>query len=199
MTETSIRIQALEPEKRCRFTPKAEACVLGRSVPSGKFGLGSGTTLRPRAEHVVPIEASHERREQDLKAARPRGRQGAPVIRLSAGHSAVQARFKANTRGVSRGVPERQRTAVHGHRNALVWRVLRLARAQHARVLARVQRHSGNFVKTFKRDCVYVGDVDSARTVLTALPAYLPGYNENHLHQGLKMPSPRQFRRAHST
>ncbi len=52
------------------------------------------------------------------------------------------------------------------------------------------------FVKTFKRDYVYLGDVASARSVLAALPAWFADYNENHPHSGLNMLSPRQFRRA---
>jgi transposase InsO family protein len=55
------------------------------------------------------------------------------------------------------------------------------------------------FVKTFKRDYVYVGDVDSARAVLLALPRWFADYNENAPHKGLTMLSPRQFRRAQST
>lgn len=55
------------------------------------------------------------------------------------------------------------------------------------------------FVKTFKRDYVYFGDVDSAATVLAALPRWFADYNENHPHKGLNMLSPRQFRRARST
>ena len=55
------------------------------------------------------------------------------------------------------------------------------------------------FVKTFKRDYVYVGDVDSARAVLLALPRWFADYNENAPHKGLRMLSPRQFRRARST
>jgi transposase InsO family protein len=54
------------------------------------------------------------------------------------------------------------------------------------------------FVKTFKRDYVYVNDVASARDVLLALPAWFADYNENHPHKGLNMLSPRQFRRARS-
>lgn len=54
------------------------------------------------------------------------------------------------------------------------------------------------FVKTFKRDYVYVGDVSDAPTVLAQLPAWFRDYNENHPHKGLKMLSPRQFRRSHA-
>jgi hypothetical protein len=40
------------------------------------------------------------------------------------------------------------------------------------------------FVKTFKRDDVYFGDVDSAAAVLAALPRWFADYNENHPPQG---------------
>lgn len=52
------------------------------------------------------------------------------------------------------------------------------------------------FVKTFKRDYVYVGRVDTPAAVLAQLPDWFRDYNENHPHQGLKLLSPRQFRRA---
>ncbi len=52
------------------------------------------------------------------------------------------------------------------------------------------------FVHSFKRDYVYVNDVDDARTVLEALPRWFADYNEHHPHKSLKMQSPRQFRRA---
>lgn len=52
------------------------------------------------------------------------------------------------------------------------------------------------FVKTFKRDYVYLGDVSSAETVFAQLPHWFNDYNENAPHKGLKMQSPRQFRRA---
>lgn len=55
------------------------------------------------------------------------------------------------------------------------------------------------FVKTFKRDYVYLSDVATARDVLDALPAWFADYNEHHPHKGLNMLSPRQFRRARST
>ena len=54
------------------------------------------------------------------------------------------------------------------------------------------------FVKTFKRDYVYLGDISTAAAVLAQLPAYFADYNENHPHKGLKMLSPRQFRRLHA-
>lgn len=54
------------------------------------------------------------------------------------------------------------------------------------------------FVKTIKRDYVYLNDVSSAREVLNQLPAWFADYNENHPHKGLRMLSPRQFRRLRS-
>jgi transposase InsO family protein len=54
------------------------------------------------------------------------------------------------------------------------------------------------FVKTFKRDYVYLSDVPSARAVLEQLSAWFADYNEHHPHKGLNMLSPRQFRRARS-
>jgi transposase InsO family protein len=54
------------------------------------------------------------------------------------------------------------------------------------------------FVKTFKRDYAYVNDVSTADAVIKQLPAWFRDYNEHHPHKGLKMLSPRQFRRAHS-
>jgi transposase InsO family protein len=52
-----------------------------------------------------------------------------------------------------------------------------------------------SFVKTFKRDYVYVNDVRDAQTVLAQLDGWFCDYNEVHPHKGLKMLSPRQFRR----
>jgi len=54
------------------------------------------------------------------------------------------------------------------------------------------------FVKTFKRDFVYLADVRDAKTVLAQLPKWFEEYNESHPHKGLKMLSPREFRRARS-
>ena len=51
------------------------------------------------------------------------------------------------------------------------------------------------FVKTIKRDYVYLADLPNAETVLHLLPTWLDDYNENQPHKGLKMLSPRQFRR----
>lgn len=52
------------------------------------------------------------------------------------------------------------------------------------------------FVKTFKRDYVYVGDVSSAETVLRKLPAWFDDYNSAHPHKALGMRSPTEFRNA---
>lgn len=53
-----------------------------------------------------------------------------------------------------------------------------------------------SFVKTFKRDYVYLNDRPDAKTVLQMLPEWFEDYNEIHPHKGLKMQSPREFRRA---
>ena len=55
-----------------------------------------------------------------------------------------------------------------------------------------------SFVKTFKRDYVHANSLYDARTVLEQLPKWFEDYNEHHPHKGLKMMSPRQFRR-HTT
>jgi len=49
------------------------------------------------------------------------------------------------------------------------------------------------FVKTFKRDYVWLGDLSSAKRVMEQLPAWFKDYNENAPHKGLKMMSPRQY------
>ncbi|WNZ59552.1 IS3 family transposase [Myxococcus sp. MxC21-1] len=54
------------------------------------------------------------------------------------------------------------------------------------------------FVKTFKRDYVYVNELPSAPHVLAQLPAWFDDYNRCHPHRGLKMMSPREFRTANS-
>ncbi len=52
------------------------------------------------------------------------------------------------------------------------------------------------FVKTFKRDYVWFGDLKDAISVMNQLPAWFKDYNENAPHKSLKMMSPRQFLRA---
>lgn len=54
------------------------------------------------------------------------------------------------------------------------------------------------FVKTFKRDYVWLGDLSCADRVLAQLPGWFEDYNENAPHKGLKMMSPRQYIRKRS-
>ena len=54
------------------------------------------------------------------------------------------------------------------------------------------------FVKTFKRDYVWLGDLSCAERVLEQLPGWFEDYNENAPHKGLKMMSPRQYIRNRS-
>lgn len=53
------------------------------------------------------------------------------------------------------------------------------------------------FVKTFKRDYIYINDRPDTKTVLAQLPHWFEDYNENHPHKGLKMFSPREFIRCY--
>lgn len=52
------------------------------------------------------------------------------------------------------------------------------------------------FVKTFKRDYVYVHERPDAKIVMAQLDQRFEDYNEYHPHKGLKMKSPRQFIRS---
>lgn len=52
-----------------------------------------------------------------------------------------------------------------------------------------------SFVKTFKRDYVHMNSLPDASTVLAQLPTWFEDYNENHPHKGLRMKSPREYRR----
>lgn len=54
------------------------------------------------------------------------------------------------------------------------------------------------FVKTFKRDYVYLHRLETAQAVLAQLPGWFEDYNEKAPHKGLKMKSPRQFRRLNA-
>ena len=54
-----------------------------------------------------------------------------------------------------------------------------------------------SFVKTFKRDYVYVHDRPDAQTVLSQLSAWFEDYNESHPHKALRMKSPREFMRSY--
>jgi len=49
------------------------------------------------------------------------------------------------------------------------------------------------FVKTFKRDYVWLSDLSSAERVLEQLPGWFEDYNENAPHKALKMRSPRTY------
>ena len=53
-----------------------------------------------------------------------------------------------------------------------------------------------SFVKTFKRDYVYVHDRPDAQSVLAQLPRWFEDYNDNHPHKALRMKSPREFIRS---
>lgn len=52
------------------------------------------------------------------------------------------------------------------------------------------------FVKSFKRDYVYLSRLETAEAVMQQLPAWFEDYNEVHPHKGLRMLSPREYRRA---
>ena len=50
-----------------------------------------------------------------------------------------------------------------------------------------------SFIKTFKRDYVYLRNLSNALSVLEQLPEWFEDYNENHPRKGLKMTSPREY------
>jgi transposase InsO family protein len=52
------------------------------------------------------------------------------------------------------------------------------------------------FVKTFKRDYVHVSRLENARMVLEQLSGWFEDYNEVHPHKGLRMRSPREYRKS---
>lgn len=56
-----------------------------------------------------------------------------------------------------------------------------------------------SFVKSFKRDYVYLNRLDDAQAVMRQLPAWFDDYNEVHPHRGLNMKSPREYRSLHAT
>jgi putative transposase len=63
----------------------------------------------------------------------------------------------------------------------------------------RLPRSNGmaeSFVKTFKRDYLYVHDRPDAQSVLAQLPRWFEDYNDNHPHKALRMKSPREFIRS---
>jgi putative transposase len=80
--------------------------------------------------------------------------------------------------------------------------LLRLGSVSKLRSAANASKSPGSngmaeaFVKTFKRDYVYLADLWDAETVLGLLPTWFADYNHNHPHKGLKMMSPTEFRRG---
>lgn len=52
-----------------------------------------------------------------------------------------------------------------------------------------------SFIKTFKRDYVDTHELPDAKTVMGLLHSWFEDYNEYHPHKGLKMRSPREYRR----
>ena len=55
------------------------------------------------------------------------------------------------------------------------------------------------FIKSFKRDYVYLNRLETAESVLKQLAEWFEDYNEWAPHRALRMRSPREFRRANST
>lgn len=53
------------------------------------------------------------------------------------------------------------------------------------------------FVKTFKRDYVWLGNLSSAEAVFKQLPLWFEDYNSNAPHKGLKMMAPRRYIQQH--
>ena len=53
-----------------------------------------------------------------------------------------------------------------------------------------------SFVKTFKHDYVCVNELHDAESVMRQLTGWLDDCDEVHPHKGLRMPSPREYRRA---
>ena len=51
-----------------------------------------------------------------------------------------------------------------------------------------------SFVKSFKRDYVYLADLWTAADVLRDLPRWFDDYNRVRPHKGLRMLSPVEFR-----
>jgi transposase InsO family protein len=47
------------------------------------------------------------------------------------------------------------------------------------------------FLKTLKRDYIYLNELNSAAYLISQLDAWFEDYNENTLHKTLKMNSPR--------
>jgi transposase InsO family protein len=56
------------------------------------------------------------------------------------------------------------------------------------------KRLAESFVKSFKRDYVYLADLWTAADVLRDLPRWFDDYNRVRPHKGLRMLSPVEFR-----
>ena len=54
------------------------------------------------------------------------------------------------------------------------------------------------FVRTFKRDYVQVSPISTPSLALAQIGQWMEDYNEVHPHSGLRMRSPREFRRTNS-
>jgi len=55
------------------------------------------------------------------------------------------------------------------------------------------------FIKSFKRDYVYLNRLETVESVLKQVAEWFEDYNERAPHRALRMRSPREFRRANST
>lgn len=67
----------------------------------------------------------------------------------------------------------------------------------HAAVLLPAEQWDGRvFVKMFKRNYVYLAELDDALSVMRQLGERFEDYNEEHPNKGLGIRSPRAFRRA---
>jgi hypothetical protein len=65
-----------------------------------------------------------------------------------------------------------------------------------ARVLAREQRHGRVLREDLQADYGYVNELHDAVSVMRQLASWFEDYNETHPHKGLRMQSPREYRRA---
>jgi putative transposase len=52
------------------------------------------------------------------------------------------------------------------------------------------------FIKTFKRDYVHISRLEKSHVVLEQLPEWFDDYNGVAPHKGLKMRSPREYRKS---
>ena len=59
-----------------------------------------------------------------------------------------------------------------------------------------IDDHRPKMSKTFKRDYVYLNELHTAVSVMQQLASWFEDYNEVHPHKGLRMQSPREYRKA---